>query len=210
MGTGSSRVRRFRGHGAAFRLQVSDLDCQPFRCGPSLGGFARYVFAAGLFASGLTSAITAPLAAAWAVCGALGWSTDLRDGRLRTVWLVVLVCGTLFAALGSSPVAAILFAQAANGFLLPLVAVFLLLVMNNRTLLGEHRNSPVANLLGAAVVLVATVGNATNEATALAATIFFYARVGHAVVYAAGWPMIRPLFYFASLYGLIIIGLECL
>ena len=62
----------------------------------------------------------------------------------------------------------------------------------------------------AAVVLVATAGGATNEATALAATIFFYARVGHAIVYAAGWPMIRPLFYFAGLYGVIRIGIECL
>ncbi|MDJ0879087.1 MAG: MAPEG family protein [Halieaceae bacterium] len=65
-------------------------------------------------------------------------------------------------------------------------------------------------ILFAAVVLVATVGGATNEATALAATIFFYARVGHAIVYAAGWPMIRPLFYFAGLYAVIRIGIECL
>jgi uncharacterized MAPEG superfamily protein len=65
-------------------------------------------------------------------------------------------------------------------------------------------------VLFAAVVLVATAGGATNEATALAATIFFYARVGHAIVYAAGWPMIRPLFYFVGLYGVIRIGIECL
>ena len=65
-------------------------------------------------------------------------------------------------------------------------------------------------VLFAAVVLAATVGGATNEATALAATIFFYARVGHAVIYAAGWPMIRPLFYFVGLYGVVRIGIECL
>ena len=65
-------------------------------------------------------------------------------------------------------------------------------------------------ILFAAVVLVAKVGGATNEATALAATIFFYARVGHAIVYAAGWPVIRPLFYFAGLYGVVRIGFECL
>lgn len=65
-------------------------------------------------------------------------------------------------------------------------------------------------VLFAAVVLVATAGGATNEATALAATIFFYARVGHAIIYTAGWPMIRPLFYFAGLYGVVRIGIECL
>ena len=49
-----------------------------------------------------------------------------------------------------------MFAQAANGVLLPLVAVFLLIVMNRRRLLGEHTNGAAANVLGALVVLVAT------------------------------------------------------
>jgi uncharacterized MAPEG superfamily protein len=54
----------------------------------------------------------------------------------------------------------------------------------------------------AAVVLVANAAGISTEATALGASIFFYARVGHAIVYAIGWPMIRPLFYFAGLYGI--------
>ncbi len=57
----------------------------------------------------------------------------------------------------------------------------------------------------AAVVLVANAVGISNETTALGASIFFYARVAHAVVYAAGWPMIRPLFYFAGLYGILAI-----
>ena len=122
---------------------------------PLLGPWARYVFAAGLFAGGLTSAITAPLAAGYAVCGALGVSTDLRHPVFRGVWLAVLVIGTVFAAIGTKPLTAILFAQVANGFLLPFVAVFLVIVMNRRDLLGEHVNGALANTLGVAVVLVA-------------------------------------------------------
>ncbi|MBA6412823.1 Nramp family divalent metal transporter [Parahaliea sp. F7430] len=122
---------------------------------PLLGPSSRYVFAAGLFAGGLTSAITAPLAAAFAVCGALGWRSELSAPGFRLVWLFVLATGTVFAALGSQPLAAILFAQVANGFLLPIVAIFLLVVMNQRQRLGEHVNGPVANTLGAFVVLVA-------------------------------------------------------
>ena len=122
---------------------------------PLLGVHARYVFAAGLLASGLTSAITAPLAAAYAVCGAMDWPQALDGFRFRLVWLLVLACGTLFAALGTKPLAAILFAQAANGFLLPVVAIFLLLVMNRRDLLGAQVNGPLANLAGALVVAIA-------------------------------------------------------
>jgi len=62
----------------------------------------------------------------------------------------------------------------------------------------------------AAVVLVANAAGISNETTALGASIFLYARLAHAVIYAFGWPMIRPLFYFISLYGMVIIALEVL
>lgn len=120
---------------------------------PLLGPWAEVFFAAGLGAAGLTSAVTAPLAAAYATAGTLGWPRDLRDPRFRAVWLAIVVTGTLLAAAGTRPVAAILFAQAANGILLPLVAASLLWVMNRRDLLGRHRNGHAANLLGGAVVL---------------------------------------------------------
>jgi uncharacterized MAPEG superfamily protein len=58
-------------------------------------------------------------------------------------------------------------------------------------------------VLFAVVVLVASAAGISNETTALGASIFFYARVAHAIVYTAGWPMIRPLFYFAGLYGVV-------
>lgn len=60
----------------------------------------------------------------------------------------------------------------------------------------------------AAVVLIANAAGVSNATTALGASIFLYSRIAHAVVYAFGWPVIRPLFYFASLYGLISIVLE--
>ena len=124
---------------------------------PLVGASAHYFFAAGLFAAGLSSAVTAPLAAAYAVCGALGWSRDLRSARFRLIWISVLVCGTGFATLGTSPLSAILFAQAANGFLLPVCAIFLLIVMNRKSVLRRYTSSRWANIFGVLVVSV-TVG----------------------------------------------------
>jgi Mn2+/Fe2+ NRAMP family transporter len=112
------------------------------------------VFAKGLFAAGMTSAITAPMAAAWAVAGAFGWPRELRDRRLRIVWGGVLLIGTLVAVSGVQPLPAILAAQAANGLLLPIIAIFLLLIMNDRTLLGDAVNGRRANVAGILVVLV--------------------------------------------------------
>jgi manganese transport protein len=124
--------------------------------GPLFGPSAKYFFATGLLAAGLTSAITAPLAAAYATAGVMGWKTDLRSLPMRTVWAAIVIAGTILAATAARPVTAILFAQAANGILLPLIAVFLLIVMNRRGLLGEHTNGILANTLGGIVVLTVT------------------------------------------------------
>lgn len=124
---------------------------------PLLGSWARIFFAAGLLAAGLTSAITAPLAAAYALSGVFGWSRDLRDRRLRAIWGAVLCSGVFFALMGVRPVPAIVFAQAANGLLLPLIALFLLIVMNDRGLLGRATNGWLANTLGVVVVALSTV-----------------------------------------------------
>lgn len=123
---------------------------------PLLGRWARLFFATGLLAAGLTSAITAPLAAAYAAAGALGWSRDLRDRRLRMVWGAVIFAGAAFALAGVRPVPAILFAQVANGVLLPAVAVFLLLAANDARM-GRWRNGVLANTVGVVVVLITVV-----------------------------------------------------
>jgi manganese transport protein len=122
---------------------------------PLLGRGAGIFFAIGLLAAGLTSAITAPLAAAYATAGALGWPRDLNDMRLRAVWMIVLSVGIVFAGLGVRPVPAILFAQVANGILLPAIAVFLLLAVNDRRSMGDRANGVVMNVAGAVVVAVA-------------------------------------------------------
>ena len=129
---------------------------------PLLGPAAGLFFATGLFAAGITSTITAPLATAYTICGALGWEQNLKTTKFRIIWIITLVVGTVLAASGTRPLQAIVFAQAANGLLLPLVAVFLLFVMNRSDLLGAYKNTAVSNLLGFSVVLVATLLGANS------------------------------------------------
>ncbi len=122
---------------------------------PLLGPSAKYFFALGLLAAGVTSSVTAPLAAAYATAGAFGWKRDLRDPKFKMLWAIIIVVGTTFAILGSSPTEAIVFAQAANGLILPIIAVFLLVVMNRRDLLGDYVNTRAGNVAGGIVVLIA-------------------------------------------------------
>ncbi len=59
----------------------------------------------------------------------------------------------------------------------------------------------------APLVLIAAVAGVSNQWTLLGVQLFFFARVPHAVWYAAGWPFIRPLFWFAGVIGCVMIFL---
>ncbi len=134
-----------------------------------LGGWARALFAVGLLTAGLSSAVTAPLAAALTArglfAGGQGGSknggADLwapRSWRYRAVWICVLVVGVAFGAARISPIPAIIAAQAFNGVVLPVVALFLLFAVNDRRLMGATAlNGPLANLATAAVVVIAVL-----------------------------------------------------
>jgi len=121
---------------------------------PVFGSFSRYILAPGLFAAGVTSAITAPLAAAYVVSGCLGWDRNLRSTRNRLTWLSVLLAGVLFSVVGGSPIEIIRVAQIANGILLPLIVAFLLWAVNRSQLIGPFANSRSQNVFGVVVLIV--------------------------------------------------------
>ena len=122
---------------------------------PVMGGWSKYFIGVGLFAAGISSAITAPLAAAYAISGILGWKRDLKSLRFRLVWMAILLVGVIFSVIGFKPLEAILFAQAANGVLLPVIAIYLLWVMNSKRVMGSNTNGSLSNIIGVVVVLVA-------------------------------------------------------
>jgi Mn2+/Fe2+ NRAMP family transporter len=139
-----------------------------------LGPGASWLFAVGLFAAGLSSAVTAPLAAAVTARGLLGAESDPRWGersaRFRSVWGAVLLVGVGFGLADVQPVPAIVVAQALNGILLPVVAIYLLLAVNDRRLLGDRLNGALANTMLVAVVLATFALGLRNVAWALSAT----------------------------------------
>jgi Mn2+/Fe2+ NRAMP family transporter len=124
-----------------------------------LGGWAYRLFAIGLLGAGLLSAITAPLAAAITARDLFSekpederWSP--RSWRYRSVGGSILAIGVFFGVSGIRPIPAIILAQALNGVLLPLVSIFLLIVINDRTLMKEQSNGSIGNLLMGGVVWI--------------------------------------------------------
>lgn len=114
---------------------------------PLFGDYARYFIGLGLGAAGLTSAITAPLAAAYVVQGCMGWESNLKATRFRVIWISILVLGVFFSSVGYSPVEIIQFAQVANGVLLPVIAAYLIWIVNKRSVMGRDTNSLVQNVI---------------------------------------------------------------
>jgi manganese transport protein len=121
---------------------------------PAFGEAARYLVGIGLFAAGLTSAITAPLATAFALSEIIGGDTDRKAKLFKATAISVVIIGAIISLSGIKPISLILIAQYANGLLLPIVAAFLLFVMNKKDLLGPHANSGLSNLAGGVVVLI--------------------------------------------------------
>ena len=119
---------------------------------PAYGPLSRYLIGIGLLAAGFSSALTAPMAAAFAVCELTG--RPAQGPLFRVITLGILAIGAALALAGFNPLQLIMTAQAANGVLLPVIALFLLITMNRKSLLGPHTNGVVQNALGAGVLVV--------------------------------------------------------
>ena len=119
---------------------------------PLYGDFSKYIVAIGLISAGLTSSITAPIAAAYVVCGCFGFSINRKSKLFKIIAVIVLLIGVIFSSIGFSPIEIIKFAQVTNGILLPLVVVFLLFLANNSRLLKDNTNNLFQNVLGLIVI----------------------------------------------------------
>ena len=123
----------------------------------SSAGGSGIFFGIGLFAAGLSSAITSPLAAAVTAQSLFSaergaqWVSQSRN--FRFVWGSVLSIGLIFGLLDFRPIPVIILAQALNGLLLPVIAIFLILAVNDKRLLpSQYCNTFFSNLLMLAIV----------------------------------------------------------
>lgn len=122
---------------------------------PLFGKMAFLFMAIGLLAAGITSAITAPLAAAYVASSCFGWEGGMQNKKFKMVWIMVLLCGVVFLSFDIKPIEVIQFAQVANGILLPIMALLLLWIVNKKSVMGENKNTVLQNTFGIAIVAFA-------------------------------------------------------
>jgi len=124
---------------------------------PLFGMFANTLFGIGFFAAGLSSAVTAPYAAAFASSGVLNWKGEQSSKGFRAVWMGVILIGMTVSLLDLKPLSVIVFAQVANGIILPVASVFLLFALNQRRRMGSLSNTKVQNIIGGMIILIVSV-----------------------------------------------------
>ena len=121
---------------------------------PLYGIYSKYILAIGLFSAGITSAITAPLAASFVASGCLGWSFNMKGLKFRSVWMFILLVGVISSSSGYKSIEIIKFAQVANGILLPVIAGFLIWIVNKESILGKYKNSKWQNFIGLSILVI--------------------------------------------------------
>src|SRR5438477_2041255 len=114
---------------------------------PLAGEYAYILFAAGLFNASLFAASILPISTAYAVCEGMGFESGL-DKKFHEApvfyWLytLLIVVGAGALMLPRFPLFRVMVAsQMLNGVLLPFVLIFIVVLMNDRELMGEHVNS---------------------------------------------------------------------
>jgi len=121
---------------------------------PLYGKFAIYFLGIGLFASGITSSITAPLAAAYVAKSCFGWKGSLKSLNFRLVWFFILLIGVVVSLLKLNPIEVIKFAQFSNSLLLPIIAILLFWLINNKSVFQNSYSYKLQNILVTIIILI--------------------------------------------------------
>ncbi|AFM41106.1 Mn2+/Fe2_ transporter, NRAMP family [Desulfosporosinus acidiphilus SJ4] len=121
---------------------------------PFAGTFASQVFAFGLFIASVFSATILPIATAFYVCEAFGFEAGI-DKKLNeapqfyTLFTAILIIAVGIILIPNAPLILIsLWSQVLNGVLLPVVLICMMLLINNKEIMGEHTNKLFHNIVG--------------------------------------------------------------
>ncbi|MDD5495875.1 MAG: Nramp family divalent metal transporter [Candidatus Omnitrophica bacterium] len=127
---------------------------------PLAGNYCAALFAFGLFNASLFSAMILPLAASYSVCEGLGWEAGV-DKRMKDApqfyilfTVLILIGAGVIMFPGINLIKVMLISQVANSVFLPFVLVFMLLLINDKRLMGQYKNSLFYNVISWVTVII--------------------------------------------------------
>jgi Mn2+/Fe2+ NRAMP family transporter len=138
---------------------------------PVAGQYASTLFALGLFGASMLAAGILPLSTAFSICEAFGWeagvSYSLQEAKeFYSLFTGLIVVGAAVTLIPGLPlIRLLLIVQTINGVLLPVLLFFIMKLVNDPELMGEHVNRPWVNVIAwgtcvtvsaLAIILIAT------------------------------------------------------
>ncbi len=129
---------------------------------PFAGALASQVFAFGLFVASVFSATILPLATAYYISEAFGFESgiDKKWDEAKEFYILytgILVISAIIILMPNAPLIKIsIWSQVLNGILLPVVLVSMILLINNRKIMGDYVNKPIQNFIGWSAVILLT------------------------------------------------------
>lgn len=156
-------------------IHITDAKDAAMALKPLAGNFAQILFSFGLFVASMLGAFILPVATAYAVCEAFGWEYgfDKKWDEAKIFYSIILLAIALPAILvlipGLSMIKIMLLSQDVNGILLPIILIFVLKIINDKKIMGEHTNKPIGN-----IIAWLTVGGIIAATVVLVVSSFVY------------------------------------
>jgi Mn2+/Fe2+ NRAMP family transporter len=130
---------------------------------PLVGNYASTLFAFGLFNASLFAACILPLSTSYYICEGMGWESGIdKDFRKapQFFWLftIIIIVSALTILIPNAPLIMIMFiSQVVNGAVLPFVLIFMLMLINDKRLMGNYTNGHTFNLVAWLTVITMIV-----------------------------------------------------
>lgn len=141
-------------------VRIDDAKDAALALAPLAGNYAAFLFAIGLANASLFSASILPLATAYYVCEGMGWEGGVNKSfreapQFFWIYTLLIVLGAGVILFPQVPLVPIMYlSQVINGILLPFVLIFMLLLINNREIMGKYVNSRGYNIVAWSISLV--------------------------------------------------------
>ncbi len=127
---------------------------------PFAGIFASQVFAFGLFVASMFSAAILPLATAFYVCEAFGFEAGIdkkinEAPQFYSLFTFIIIISVIIILLPNAPLIAItIWTQVINAMLLPVVLLSMIIMVNNKRIMGPYVNNLFQNTVGWSTTLI--------------------------------------------------------
>jgi NRAMP (natural resistance-associated macrophage protein)-like metal ion transporter len=127
---------------------------------PLAGKYCTYLFAFGLVNASLFAASILPLSTTYLICEGLGWEVGIDKKFVEApqfygFYSLIIFLGAGIVLYPNFPLIPIMyFSQVINGMVLPFILIFMLLLINDKKLMGDHTNGPLFNTIAWVTTLV--------------------------------------------------------